>query len=155
MQMRRLDTQWLDAMEGYVTSTIKYFTDNKLFAYQGGPIVAAQIENELGEDQDDDLVDETPHTGAGPRKPSVQEYADWCGALVERLAPKVVWTMCYGLSASNTIVTCNGACTTWWIEQHGTSGRIQVDQPAMYSEGKFTVVVVQKATPLFLNVFAI
>lgn len=164
MQMRRLDPQWLDVMEGYVTSTIHYLTDNKLFAYQGGPIIAGQIENELGEEDggddidipimDDDMPPESApsfdnerrqltaktfaeragNSTPAIRRPLVQDYADWCGSLVQRLAPRVVWTMCNGLSASNTIVTCNGDCSTKWLEGHGSSGRIQVDQPPLWSE---------------------
>ena len=204
-------------MEAYVTSTIEYLTDNKLFAYQGGPILMAQIENELGEENEDDTgipimivnnndVSKSSSSGSIPTtmddsgsdsdndndndddyvrdlrqlssdsstddngkqdngddsaevdttkttntttttttttttKPSVQDYADWCGSLVERLAPNVVWTMCNGLSADNTIITCNGDCSTTWLEQHGSTGRIQVDQPAMWSEGKLFVSI--------------
>jgi Glycosyl hydrolases family 35 len=159
--MRRLDEKWLDAMEAYVTSTIHYLTANMLFAHQGGPIIAGQIENELGEERVDEtymdmpVVDDDHPTNPSNHEqrdlkvqgetkkviktvsePSVQEYADWCGSLVMRLAPKVVWTMCNGLSANNTIVTCNGECSTKWLEDYGSSGRIQVDQPPMWSEGK-------------------
>uniref|UniRef100_A0A7R9ZKE6 Beta-galactosidase n=1 Tax=Craspedostauros australis TaxID=1486917 RepID=A0A7R9ZKE6_9STRA len=42
--------------------------------------------------------------------------------------------MCFGLSASNTVETCNGDCTGYWVEQHGDSGRIQIDQPALLTE---------------------
>ena len=175
MRMRRLNKKWLTAMEAYVKSTIDYLTDNKLFAYQGGPIVMAQIENELGEEDDDDNIpivdDDMPpveeDVGDGvrvlhsehnsddndhddddnnnddssiTRKVSVQDYADWCGSLVDRLSPNVVWTMCNGLSANNTISTCNGDCSTAWLEDYGSSGRIQVDQPALWTEGKFYIV---------------
>lgn len=180
MTMRRLNRDWLDAMEAYVNETIFYLTENKLFAYQGGPIVMAQIENELGEEEgfsgipvmhDDvnptithrdeekdkssrflrseqsdnssisnskNFIDERDvhHDKTMTGKVSVQDYANWCGSLVARLAPKVVWTMCNGLSAENTIITCNGDCSTTWLESHGSSGRIQVDHPAIWSEGK-------------------
>jgi hypothetical protein len=154
MQMRRLNQEWLQAMETFVKSTVEYFKDNQLFAYQGGPIVMAQIENELGEEKGyDDLPivndqipnrrllqeggdsDDLPPTTT--RKVTVQDYADWCGTLVDRIAPEVIWTMCNGLSANNTIITCNGDCSTKWLEDHGSSGRIQVDQPAIWSEGTY------------------
>lgn len=153
MQMRRLDKKWLAAMEAYVKSTIDYLSDHSLFAHQGGPIVMAQIENELGEEDDDNNIpivdDDVPpmeeqsgtrilHSkhGNSAKEVTVQDYADWCGSLVARLSPDVVWTMCNGLSASNTITTCNGDCSTTWLEEYGPSGRIQVDQPAMWTEGK-------------------
>ena len=69
-------------------------------------------------------------------KVTVQDYADWCGSLVEKLSPNVVWTMCNGLSANNTIITCNGNSCTGWIEHNGGTGKVQVDQPAMWTEGK-------------------
>ena len=157
MQMRRLDKKWLAAMEAYVKSTIDYLNDHSLFAHQGGPIVMAQIENELGEEDDDNNIpivdDDVPpvddeengvrilHGKRGNisvREVTVQDYADWCGSLVTNLSPDVVWTMCNGLSANNTITTCNGDCSTKWLEEFGPSGRIQVDQPAMWTEGTHT-----------------
>lgn len=158
MAMRRLNKDWLEAMENYVKSTVEYLQHNRLFAYQGGPIVMAQIENELGEEDDHDNIpivdDDIPledstlfrklmtnndtrvEVSAG-KKVTVQDYADWCGTLVQQLAPKVVWTMCNGLTANNTILTCNGDCSTKWLEDYGTgSGRIQMDQPAIWTEGK-------------------
>ena len=151
---------WLAAMEKYVKSTVDYLSDNLLFAHQGGPIMMAQIENELGEEDDDSNVpivhDDTPpaeesdsdgvrvlHSKRGKvaKDVTVQDYADWCGSLVARLSPDVVWTMCNGLSANSTIATCNGDCSTKWLEDHGTSGRIQVDQPAMWTEGKSMIKV--------------
>jgi len=157
MRMRRLNKKWLNAMEKYVKSTIDYFSDNKLFAFQGGPVVAAQIENELGEEEDDNGIpimnDDMPpineidddednddsarvlHSTKSVRKEAtVQEYADWCGSLVAKLSPHVIWTMCNGLSANNTISTCNGDCSTNWLENNGSSGKIQLTQPAMWTE---------------------
>lgn len=148
ISMRRLTQVWMDAMEGFLTNIITSLTDNYLFAYQGGPIILAQIENELGGDVDaaaDNLVQvdsngnfltNRPKAGAAEkrftRNATVQDYADWCGDLAQRLAPEVVWTMCSGLSANNTMTTYNGFFdSTSWIEQHGESGRIQVDQPAL------------------------
>lgn len=92
------------------------------------------------DDDDDDLSDggrvlQLEQTEVDvTRNVTVQDYADWCGDLVARLAPSVVWTMCNGLRANNTIITCNGDCSSKWLEDHGSSGRIQVDQPAMWTE---------------------
>jgi hypothetical protein len=143
--MRRPNRQWLDAMKAFIESAVSYLTENGLWAYQGGPILMSQIENELGGDVDpvsEHLlsVDDTGHfvdpgSPNAVRNATLQDYADWCGLLAEELAPNVVWTMCNGLSAYNTITTCNGIseCTPW-LEQHGDSGRIQVDQPALLTE---------------------
>ena len=149
---RRPNREWMDAMEKFVTEAIAYVTKNELWSYQGGPIVMAQIENELGGDVElsadnilavtssGSLVDPTRKDVLGKlgqiaRKATLQDYADWCGSLVERLAPNVVWTMCNGLSANNTIPTCNGnaGCSSW-LENHGENGRIQIDQPGMLTE---------------------
>jgi len=114
----------------------------------------AQIENELG---DDTTLDNGGGGGGGPvnsntsvphqedwdheelsssesTNVTVQDYADWCGHVAQILAPQVVWTMCNGLSANNTIVTFNGIYPTAWLESKGDSGRIQVDQPALWTE---------------------
>jgi hypothetical protein len=47
MVMRRLNREWMDAMETFVVETVNYLTIQRLWAYQGGPIVMSQIENEL------------------------------------------------------------------------------------------------------------
>jgi Glycosyl hydrolases family 35 len=155
MRMRRLNRDWLDNMEIFVRSTIAYLTANHLWAYQGGPIVMAQIENELVGDEDVSLeylmkvsaegipVSE-PSNGRRSstlRNATIQDYANWCGDLAATLAPKVLWTMCNGLSAKNTVSTFNGdSFGASWLEHHGDSGRIQIDQPAMWTEdeGKFS-----------------
>jgi Glycosyl hydrolases family 35 len=153
MQMRRLETNWLRAMEGFLKATIDYAKANRLWAYQGGPIVMAQVENELGDvtgdfmqthDSHDDEDDaETVHQRRQHLKqppPTVQDYADWCGETVAKLSRNndngdIVWTMCNGLSANNTISTFNGDwLANRWLEQHGDTGRIQVDQPALWTE---------------------
>lgn len=163
MSMRRPNAPWLNAMENFVTSVVSYLQEQRLFAYQGGPIIMAQIENELGGDVDPltenllqvdidgSLIESNSFSvwnrfvGSRymfssrevkeSRCATLQDYANWCGALVNRLAPKVIWTMCNGLSAENTINTYNGQFhETKWIDQHGDSGRIQIDHPALWSE---------------------
>jgi hypothetical protein len=141
-------------MESFVAQMIEYVNDNKLWAHQGGPIIMSQIENELGSGDDED--DESKDVGAyndgslyidgrgelvnpfeekvtGPiRKATLQDYADWCGEIAKKYAPDVTWTMCNGLSANNTIHTCNAINDGGnWLESYGGNGRIQVDQPAL------------------------
>jgi hypothetical protein len=173
MRMRRLNRPWLDAMEGFVAATITYLSSFNLWAHQGGPILIAQIENELGsgvdgsaaanyvvlerdefnDDKHEDshllqldryghILENASSRGMDSelRNATVQDYADWCGNLVARLAPNVIWTMCNGLSAENTISTFNGNNGIDWLEKYGDSGRIQVDQPAIWTEDEGTLI---------------
>ena len=133
---------------------IDYVSDNDLWAHQGGPIVISQIENELGSGDDKDGQSEdkdSDHDGflyidgkgkfvnpleqkvTSPiRKATLQDYADWCGDIAQKYAPDVTWTMCNGLSANNTIHTCNAVNNgADWLESYGGNGRIQVDQPPL------------------------
>ena len=81
------------------------------FADRGGPIVLAQVENEL-------------HT-------SDQAYIDFCGALVEETNTAIPWEMCNGVSAANTINSCNSGDCTSFIEENGQNGRVLITQPAL------------------------
>ena len=140
------------AMESFVAQMINYISDNELWAHQGGPIIMSQIENELGsgddnnvlnEDNDDDgilyinsrgeFVNSLKENSITPiRKATLQDYANWCGEIAEKYAPHVTWTMCNGLSANNTIHTCNAINGgDGWLESYGGNGRIQVDQPPL------------------------
>jgi hypothetical protein len=146
--MRRPNRAWMIKMKSFVSDTVAYLTANNLWAYQGGPIVLAQIENELGGEVDassehlvminseNRVVDEEFESNytSDLRNATLQDYADWCGSLAAELAPEVVWTMCNGLSARNTISTFNGNSGVEWLENNGDSGRIQVDQPALWTE---------------------
>lgn len=56
-----------------------------------------------------------------------------------------VWTgriMCNGVSANNTINSCNSNDCAAFLESHGQSGRILIDQPGIWTEneGWFTSV---------------
>ena len=81
----------------------------------GGPIVLAQIENELGGNAD-------------PR------YVQWNGDMANAFNVGVPWIMCNGVSANNTINTCNGNDCAGFLEQNGQSGRILIDQPGLWTE---------------------
>ncbi|KAL3925165.1 MAG: hypothetical protein SGILL_000590 [Bacillariaceae sp.] len=158
MKLRRPNREWLEVMESWVAQTVLYIRSQNLWAYQGGNILIAQIENELaGNDEnsktqavhhpgDDDnwlfvntltgdFVDSDVPCSENVRKASIQDYADWCGKLVQKYEPKVTWTMCNGLTANNTIHTCNSKDTVAeWLESKGGNGRIQVDQPPILTE---------------------
>lgn len=150
LEMRRPNREWLDVMKSFVTSVVTYMSDQKLWAHQGGNIIMAQIENELGSDGDfespenrllvDDKgnfvdPDQPPPDSTNLRNATIQDYANWCGAVAEQLSPNVTWTMCNGLYANNTILTCNAIDNAHqWLEKYGGNGRIQVDQPAMLTE---------------------
>lgn len=144
-----------EAMESFVAQMIDYISENELWAHQGGPVVMSQIENELGsgdsknhqnEDSSDvgtlyvnnrgEFVNSSKGNIISPiRRANLQDYANWCGEVARKYAPHVTWTMCNGLSAKNTIHTCNaindGAS---WLENYGGNGRIQVDQPPLLTE---------------------
>jgi Glycosyl hydrolases family 35 len=161
MSMRRPNFEWMWRMGYYVTQVLSYLQQHKLFAYQGGPILLAQIENEIGSDMDSEAeepllrVDSNGHLVAPSpsrsststasrrddsvlRNATMQDYADWCGRFAQQWAPEVVWTMCSGLSANSTISTYNGffenADDIAWLETYGDTHRIQVDQPALWTE---------------------
>lgn len=142
MSMRRPNQAWMDAMEGFLNETIHYLTQEQLWAHQGGPIILAQVENELGDELDvanENIITVLDKDGK-PSKATMQDYADWSGQVAAKYAPKVVWTMCNGLTARNAINTCNGyggvSCSKDWLESYGQSGRIQVDQPALWTENE-------------------
>ncbi len=150
LEMRRPNREWLDVMKSFVTSVVTYVTDQKLWAHQGGNIIMAQIENELGADGDFEspenrlLIDDKGNFvdrdqrrrhDKTLRNATIQDYANWCGEIAEQLAPNVTWTMCNGLYANNTILTCNAIDNAHvWLEKNGGNGRIQVDQPAVFTE---------------------
>lgn len=115
IEFRSMDPDWLQAMSSFSEAIADYVRSKELWAGQGGPIVMAQIENEL--------------VGA-------DEYVEWCGQLAARLETSVVWLMCNGDSADNTVNTCNGEDCVSFIESNGQSGRVLVDQPALWTENE-------------------
>jgi hypothetical protein len=112
MTSRSSNPQWEAWMRAVFLNATREFRD--LFADRGGPIVLAQVENEL--------------------RTADQAYVDFCGALVERSAVAVPFLMCNGNSSANTINSCNGADCTAFLEENGQSGRVLVDQPALWTE---------------------
>lgn len=144
IRMRTMDPNWLDLMESYIQNATAYMTERKLWAHQGGPIIMAQVENELFDNDASSIAQisknnnktDNDFDSAKVTKTEIQDYANWCGDMVKRVAPEhIVWTMCNGLSANQTIETFNGDwAAISWLEGHGFSGRIQIDQPALWTE---------------------
>ena len=141
--MRRPNRPWLQTMQAFVQNVTQYIASHDLWAHQGGNILMGQIENELQGEIDDkdmqemlwvsvdgDLVDDYQ---PGSRRATLQDYANWCGQLAQTVEPQVIWTMCQGLSAPNTIPTFNGIDGSDWLDQaNGTEG-VQVDFPALFT----------------------
>jgi hypothetical protein len=141
MSMRRPNGPWLTAMQQFVQNVTTYVASNKLWAYQGGNILMAQIENELqgNIDLEEEYIMWITDNGnfvdyPTERRANLQDYANWCGQIAQQTEPNVVWTMCNGLMAPNTLETFNGVDSSAWLAQNGTSGRVQVDFPAIFTE---------------------
>ena len=114
MHFRSYNDHWRAAVQHWVGIVIDQ--TRNYFADRGGPIVLAQIENELG--------------GGDMR------YVQWNGDMANALNVNVPWIMCNGASANNTINTCNGNDCAGFLENNGQSGRILIDQPAMWTENE-------------------
>jgi hypothetical protein len=114
IRFRSYNSLWRDAVGQWVHLLVDKVRD--WFADRGGPIILAQIENELN--------------GADSR------YVEWNGQLVRALEVPVPWIMCNGQSSNNTIETCNGGDCAGWLETNGQSGRIFRDQPALWTENE-------------------
>ena len=141
MSMRRPNRPWLDAMQGFVRNVTSYLSHHQLWAHQGGNILMAQIENELQGDIDPETEDIMWINEDGKfvdyptnRRADLQDYANWCGDLARQEEPHVLWTMCNGLSATNTIETFNGVDGSPWLDHNGSNGRVQKDYPALFTE---------------------
>ena len=85
MRVRSDNEVWMQEMERF-TSDIAILVE-KYLARNGGPIIAAQVENEYHWKQ--------------------FGYINWCGKLADKLDLDIPWLMCNGYNAWNTIKTCN------------------------------------------------
>ena len=114
MRMRTYNQPWMDAVQSWfgrvIAETRGYFAD------RGGPIVLAQVENELYGAPD--------------------AYVQWNGDMAASFNVGVPWIMCNGQSANNTINACNGNDCAGFIDGNGQSGRILIDQPALWTENE-------------------
>eukprot|EP00753_Platysulcus_tardus_P015340 PLAT4974.1.p1 GENE.PLAT4974.1~~PLAT4974.1.p1 ORF type:complete len:682 (+),score=231.71 PLAT4974.1:304-2046(+) len=109
----------MNAMESWTKHLTAYLAD--LFAHAGGPIIAAQIENEYGSWE--------WYTGAAGEK-----YIHWAIDMAQALSiPQLPWIMCKqdDMSHANTIDTCNGFYCHDWLPQHFAA---HPSQPGMYTE---------------------
>ena len=115
ISIRSHNPQWENLMKGFILAIMNYV--EPYLAKNGGPIILAQIENELNGDD--------------------AAYAGWCGDLVsnELASTKIPWIMCNGHSARNTIETCNSCnCVDdGWINYHF---RTRSNQPMMFTENE-------------------
>jgi hypothetical protein len=112
---RSSNPAWEAAMKKFVLKIIDYVTP--YLAKNGGPIILAQIENELrGNDT---------------------AYVDWLDSLVthELSSTDVPWIMCGGNSANSTIETCNSCncLDSGWIDRHRQNFS---DQPLIFTENE-------------------
>ena len=99
MSLRSDSPVWEKEMERFVTDITKIM--EKYLARNGGPIILAQIENEY-------------------RWKQYMDYINWCGELTAKLDLGIPWVMCNGLSANNTINTCNGNNCQGYARSHST-----------------------------------
>ena len=97
MSLRSDSLVWEKEMERFVTDITKIM--EKYLARNGGPIILAQIENEYHWTQ-------------------YMDYINWCGELTAKLDLGIPWVMCNGLSANNTINTCNGNDCQEFAQNH-------------------------------------
>ena len=97
MSLRSDSPVWEKEMERFVTDITKIM--EKYLARNGGPIILAQIENEYHWTQ-------------------YMDYINWCGELTAKLDLGIPWVMCNGLSANNTINTCNGNDCQEFAQNH-------------------------------------
>ncbi|KAL3698056.1 hypothetical protein R1sor_012132 [Riccia sorocarpa] len=83
-------------MEVFTKVIVELMKERSLFAWQGGPIIMAQIENEYGNI-------EALYGAKG------KEYVKWCANMAESLGAGIPWIMCQQRDAPpNVINTCNG-----------------------------------------------
>eukprot|EP00823_Brevimastigomonas_motovehiculus_P001192 TRINITY_DN11711_c0_g1_i1.p1 TRINITY_DN11711_c0_g1~~TRINITY_DN11711_c0_g1_i1.p1 ORF type:complete len:759 (+),score=144.26 TRINITY_DN11711_c0_g1_i1:32-2308(+) len=115
IMFRTYNSVWMNAMQQWMQTLVAYVRD--FFADRGGPIVMAQIENELSESTD-------------------KRYISWCGELAESQKVNVPWIMCNGASAPNTINTCNSNDCISFAEKHGQSGQILKTMPLLWTENE-------------------
>ncbi|KAL2644811.1 hypothetical protein R1flu_012398 [Riccia fluitans] len=83
-------------MEAFTKVIVEKMKGLRLFAWQGGPIIMAQIENEYG-----NIESEYGKEG--------KKYVKWCANMAESLGAGIPWIMCQQSDAPlNVINACNG-----------------------------------------------
>ncbi|XP_074269405.1 putative beta-galactosidase [Silene latifolia] len=112
----RTDNQpFKDKMQTFTTKIVEMMKAEKLFHWQGGPIILAQIENEYGP-----VEWELGQPG--------REYTKWFSQMALGLNAGVPWIMCKQQTTPDPIIdTCNGFyCEGFWPEHKG--------KPKMWTE---------------------
>ena len=112
MSLRSDSPVWEKEMERFVTDITKVM--EKYLARNGGPIILAQIENEY-------------------HWKEYIDYINWCGELTAKLDLGIPWVMCNGLSANNTINTCNGNNCQGYARSHSAQ---YPGQPLAWTENE-------------------
>ena len=110
---RCADPVWQEHMGGFVRAVAAVM--RPFLARVGGPIIMAQIENELQ---------------LSPSDP----YVAWCGELAASLDLDIPWVMCNGASANNTINACNGRHCSDPGQYADTHAALFPGQPLMWTE---------------------
>ena len=99
VKVRSSNANWENYMQTFVEEISN--VARPYLAKNGGPIILAQIENELHGDDED--------------------YVNWCGELAAAQDFDIPWVMCNGESANNTINTCNGNnCYNSYAKSHSS-----------------------------------
>jgi hypothetical protein len=111
LQLRTYTEPWMSLSKNWLTRLMPVI--RPYLAENGGPVIVMQIENEYGFGD--------------------SNYVRWNGELAASLAPNVVWIMCNGEYANNTINTCNGCDCDTWVDQHWSE---QPNTPAMFTENE-------------------
>jgi len=111
VKLRSSQKLYLNYMYRFVCQIVNH--TEKYLARNGGPVILAQIENEY-------------------HWPEYMDYVNWCGNLVAQLDLGIPWVMCNGLSANNTINTCNGNDCQKYADNHAK--KYPSGQPLAWTE---------------------
>ncbi|XP_020269243.1 beta-galactosidase 8-like isoform X2 [Asparagus officinalis] len=96
IQFRTANTPFKKEMERFLTKIVMLMKKENLFAYQGGPIILAQVENEYGNV-------EWAYGISG------ELYVKWAASTAVALNTSVPWVMCSQEDAPDPIINaCNG-----------------------------------------------
>ncbi|KAI4313742.1 hypothetical protein L6164_026698 [Bauhinia variegata] len=109
IKFRTKNDAFMSEMKNFTTLIVDMMKTEKLFASQGGPIIAAQIENEYGNVN-------------GPYGDDGKEYIKWCAQLADSYQIGVPWVMCQQDDAPPPMLnTCNGwYCDQWQPNSNST-----------------------------------
>lgn len=102
-------------MQKFMTYIVNLMKQEKLFAWQGGPIILAQVENEYG-------FYESAYGEGGKR------YAMWAAKMAVSQNTGVPWIMCQQFDAPDTVIN---TCNSFYCDQFKP---IYPDKPKMWTE---------------------